>query len=38
MTSVKFESLDTPSLDTVEDDTDSDEQAVEDMLAIPDIY
>jgi endoribonuclease Dicer len=38
MTRVKFEDLDTSKLDTVEDDTDSDEQAVEDMLAAPDIY
>lgn len=38
MTRVKFEGHDTSSLDTVEDDTDSDEQAVEEMLTVHDMY
>lgn len=37
LTRVKFEGIDTSGSE-VEEDTDSDEQAVEDMLAVHDIY
>jgi len=38
MTRVKFEGIDISNLETVVDDTDSDEQAVEEMLTIHEIY